>query len=78
VAERDQVDEVVGVQVADDDRLERAGLQAPGDPGEAALSEVEADRRPIVLDHVRARRRAGSIGVGGAGAGDEEVHLSAG
>ena len=78
VAEGHEVDEVVRVQVADDDGLEGARIDAPGDPGEASLAQVQADPAPVVLDHVGARRRAGAVRVGGAGSDDEEVHGSAG
>ena len=45
VAKRDEVDEVVGVQVADDDPHQVRGLQPAGEAGERALAEVQAKRR---------------------------------
>ena len=52
VAERDEVDEMVGVQVADDDARKVSGLQPAGQPCEGALADVEADRGAVVQDDV--------------------------
>jgi hypothetical protein len=43
VAERDEVDEVVGVEVADQDRAQLARLDRGDEPREGALAEIEQD-----------------------------------
>jgi hypothetical protein len=40
MAERHEVDEVVGMEMADDDGVERAWLDLRGQPRERALSQV--------------------------------------
>ena len=44
VAERDEIDEVIGMEVADDDRPEGARLERSGQVRERPLAEIEHDR----------------------------------
>ena len=45
MAKRDQVDEVIGVEVADDDRIEIARIAERHHPANDALAAVDEDRR---------------------------------
>ena len=74
VAQGHDVDEVVGVQVADDHRAQHARLEAPGQPGEPALAKVQADAIVAVGHDVCAGRGAGAVRIGGAGPDDKELH----
>jgi hypothetical protein len=76
MAKRDEVDEVVGMEVADQDRVQRARLDRADQAREGALAEVEQDRGRPAANEVGGARGAGSIGPGGAGA--EDVELEAG
>jgi hypothetical protein len=73
VAERDEVDEVIRMEVADRDEVNRARLQRGGELGKAALADVEQERSPTVTNEVRRARGSGPIRVGRTGAKDEEV-----
>jgi hypothetical protein len=53
VAERDEVDEVIRVEVADQHRIELARLDRPDESGERSLAEVEQDRRVSPANEVR-------------------------
>jgi len=74
VAKRHEIDEVVRVQVADDDRAQRARIESPGEPREPALAEVQADAMVAVGDDVCAGRGARAVRIGSAGPDDEELH----
>jgi hypothetical protein len=52
VAERDQVDEVVGMEMADDDRIQVARLRRRHEARERALAELEEDSRAGRTDKV--------------------------
>jgi hypothetical protein len=73
VTERDEVDEVVRVEVADRDEVDRARLQRGSKLGKAALADVQQERSPTVTNEVRRARGPGPIRVGRTGAQDEEV-----
>ena len=45
MAERDKIDEMVRVEVADDDRIERGRIECVRQPGEGSLAEIEKDAR---------------------------------
>ena len=72
--ERDQVDEVVRVQVADDDRIEVRRVQHPGEPGERALAQVEQEGALAVRQEIGRAGRPGAVRVRGSGADDREIH----
>jgi hypothetical protein len=60
VAKGHEIDEVVGMQVADDHRSKPARIDPPRQPGEPALSKVQADAlvtpgRRCVLDAMPGR-----------------------
>ncbi len=78
VAEGDKVDEVVGVEVADDDGLELGRIDQPGQPREGALPEVEHEIRPCVTQQVRGPRGAWPIRVRRSGADDIKPHRPTG
>ena len=54
-----QIEEMVGMHVADDDPGQIAGVHEPLEPADDALSGVEQDRRPIPVDEEARRRRRG-------------------
>jgi hypothetical protein len=60
VGERDEVEEVVGVQVRDDDRIDVGVVAEAPQLGEDAVAAVEEQARPVLLDEVPA---AGADGV---------------
>ncbi len=74
VAERYEVDEVVGMEVADDDRVEVGRIEEPSQPGERAVAEVEQKARSLVTDQIAGSGRAGPIGVGRPRADNAEPH----
>ena len=59
VAERDEVDVVVGVEVADDDRIERERVAHRAQPAERPLPEVEDERVVARGDEVAGADRPG-------------------
>ncbi len=72
--ERDQVDEVVRVQVADDHGIEVRGVQQPREPAERALAQVEQEGAVAAGQEVGRAGRPGAVRVRGSGADDREVH----
>ncbi len=74
VTQRDEVDEVVRVEVADDDRVERARVDVTGQPREGALAEVEDEARAVEAEQVGGAGRAGPVRVGRARTDDVEAH----
>jgi hypothetical protein len=70
--ERDEVDEVVGVEMAHHDRGQRARLELRGQARKGALAQIEEDRGCRCPDEVGGARGALSVGVGRACA--EHVH----
>ena len=72
--ERDQVHEVVRMQMADDDRIEVRRVQQPRQPRERALAQVQEEGTLAVRQQIRRTGRAGAVRVRGSGADDREVH----
>ena len=68
MAQRHEVDEMVGMEVADQDGVEGTRIQQAGQPRQRPLAEIEQDRSPVVPDEVGGTSRAWSVGEGGAGA----------
>jgi hypothetical protein len=76
VAQGDEVDEVIRMQMTDDDRIESPRVEDAGEPGERPLAEIEHQARTIVAQEVRGADGPGSVGIRGAGAYDIEPHRS--
>ena len=74
MAQRDEVDEVVRVEMADDDRIERGRIERVREAGERTLAEVEEHARIIVAEQVRSAGGTGSIGVRRPRTDHVEVH----
>jgi HKD family nuclease len=74
VAQRNEIDEVVRMEMADNDRVERRRIERFRKPGERALAEVEEHARITVAEQVRSARGTGSIGVRGPRTDHIEVH----
>ena len=73
MAEGDQVDEVVGMEVADDDGVEISRIELARESRKRSLAEVEQDRRRAAPDQVCGPGRAESIRVGRSRARDEQL-----
>jgi hypothetical protein len=76
VAECDQVDEMVGMKMADQDRVERARLDLCSQPRERALPKVEHDRGGSRSQEVGRAGGTRPICVCGSGAQDVELQHS--
>ena len=63
VPHRNEVDEVVRMKVADHDRVERARVDRPGQPGERALPEIEQEPGIAVRDQIGRTHGTRSVGV---------------
>ena len=74
MAKRDEIDEVVRVQVADEDGVQFRRWDLPEDALEGPVAEVQENPRCPALDEVARARRAIAVGVGGAGAEDGQAH----
>jgi hypothetical protein len=74
VAECHQVDEMVRMQVADDDRIERFRRQEARQPRKRPLAEVQQEIRPVRPKEVRGPGRAKPIGVCRPRADHVQVH----
>jgi hypothetical protein len=74
VAHRHEVDEVIGVQVADEDGIDGARFERGRQPGKRPLAEVEDDRRGAGTYQVRGARRSDLIGVRRSSPEDVETH----
>ena len=74
VTERDEVDEVVGVEVADQHGVEIGRVRRGSKPRKGTLSQVEKQAGPTELDEVGGTRGADAVRVGRPRACDEEVH----
>jgi hypothetical protein len=64
MAQGDQIDEVIRVEMADGDQIEGGRVEGRREPREAALAEVEDERRPARPDEVGRAGRADPVGVG--------------
>ena len=71
--EGNQVDEVVGMEVADQDRVERAGFDSTDETRERALTQVEKDRGRAAPDEIGRPGRVGPIRPRGACAQDRQL-----
>ena len=76
VPQRHEVDEVIRMQVADDNGVERARLDRSREPRKRALAQIEQEVGRGGPDEICGARRAWAIGVGGSGAEDAERELS--
>ena len=74
MAQGDEIDEVIGMEMADDDRVERGRIERVREPGERSLTEVEEHARITVAEQVRGTGGTGSIGVCGPRTDHVEVH----
>ncbi len=74
VPQRDEVDVVVGVEVADDDGSQRFGRPMSRHGRERALAEIQRDGGLAVLDQVARRSPTRQRGVGGRRADDDQLH----
>ena len=63
MAQRHEVDEVIGVEVADDDRIDGRRIDQPGQPRERALAEVEQKARAIGSQKIGGASGPRSIGI---------------
>ncbi len=73
VGEGDEVEEVVGVQVADDQRVHFRVREALAQLGEHAVAAVQEERSPALVHEVAAARAAG-VGPGRRFAQDGDAH----
>ncbi len=78
VPERDQVDEVVRVQMAHDDAEERAGFELARQGGEHPLTQIEDEGFAPGLEQVGRPERSGPVRVRGAGAEHRQLHAGPG
>jgi len=74
VAERNEIDEVVRMEVADKHRRQVPRFGGEGELGERALTEVEDDGGSIVGDEVGRTEGARAVGVRRPGAEDRQLH----
>ena len=77
VTEGDEIDEVVGVEVADHDRRDVLRLRLAEDALERPVPEVEQDARRSLADEVRGARGALTIRIGGTGPEHRQDHACA-
>src|SRR5882672_6964746 len=73
VAKGDQIDEVIGMEVADDDRVEFGRVDLADNPWKRSLAKVEEDRPRAVANEIRGSGGTGSIRVRRAGPCDEQL-----
>jgi hypothetical protein len=71
VAKGDQIDEVIGMEVADDDCVEFSRVDLANNPWQRSLAKVEKDRRRAVANEIRGSGGTGSIRVRRAGSRDK-------
>ena len=76
--QRDEVDEMVGMEMADDDGVEQARVEQPGEPRERALAEIEQETRFPGAEQVGRPGRAEPVRVGGTCPDDVEPHRAYG
>src|SRR6188472_83108 len=74
MAQGDEIDEVIGMEMADDDRVERGRIERVRKSGERSLTEVEEHARITVTEQVRGTGGTGSISVCGPRTDHVEVH----
>lgn len=67
---------MVGVEMTDQDRVQRPRIEQPGEAWKRTLPEVQEERRGAVADQVSGPRRTESIGVGGSGADDVKAQCA--
>jgi hypothetical protein len=76
MAKGDQIDEVIGMEVADDDRVESARVELADNPWKRSLAKVEEDRGRAMANEVRGPGGTGSIRVRRPGPCDEQLERS--
>ncbi len=74
VPQRDEIDEVVRMEMADEDCREVARLELSHEARERALAQIEQDRGRAGADQVGGASRSGSIRVGGTRPQDGQLH----
>jgi hypothetical protein len=72
--QRDEIDEVIRVEMTDEDGIEGARLDLGRQPWKGTLPEVEQDGGPVVADQVRGASRTDPIRVCRPGAQDRQLH----
>jgi hypothetical protein len=74
MAERDEIDEMVRMEVADEHRLEPLRWDPCRKPGEGTVTQVEGDRMVAGPDQVAGAGGPSGVGIGRPGADDGQTH----